>query len=206
MPIAAGLAEICRDVLMDCEPLGNQKLTLFVNPLGAEAADGRRKTYRDTNLWMSSMLPAPEDFVAIGIKCVFLNPNGDVIPISHAIYWTSSVEFYISNRRYWNSVAAEVVDPVLLTNAEEWNKLDFSRRVQIVKRFSSQFIYDGILADRILVPGFPEDRRSSCDQPPVEGILIAAQQHFSVQIDHDGSCPHFRVLCILQGTSWRPIL
>ncbi len=205
MPIAAGIAEICRNILMDTEPLGTEKLTLFVNPLGANARDGRRKTFQDTNMWMSAMLAAPEEFVATGIKCVFLGPDGFPLPITHALYWTSSVEFYISARRYWQSVTAEVVDPILLTNVEEWNKLDLDRKTQLIKRFGKQLAGDGIPADRIIVPSFPVDSRSSRHQPPVEGIMIATQQNFSVKIDHQGKCPLCRVLIVLQGTSWRPV-
>jgi hypothetical protein len=205
MPIATGIAEICRDILMDSEPLGAEKLTLFVNPLGANNRDGKRKTFQDTNMWASAMLPAPEDFIATGIKVVFLGVDGQLLPVSHPLYWTSSVEFYISNKRYWNSVAAEVVDPILLTNVEEWNKLDLDRKVQLVKRFGNQLIGDAIRADRIIVPAFPEDQKSSRHQPPVDGVMIATQQHFSVQIDHQGKWPLCRVLCVLQGTSWRPV-
>jgi hypothetical protein len=190
---------------MDSEPLGTNKLSLFHSPLGANAADGRRKTFQDTNMWLSGMLPAPEKFVAIGIKCVFLEPDGSLIPIHHPLYWTSSVELYISNRRYWQSVAAEVVDPILLTNVEEWNKLDLDRKVQLMKRFGSQLVGDYIRADRIIDPSFPQDQRASMDQPAVEGVMIESQQNFSVKIDHQGKWPQCRILCVLQGTSWRPV-
>jgi len=190
---------------MDTEPLGTQKITLFQRPLGSDALDGRRKTFRDTNMWMSAMLPAPEEFVATGIKCVFFEPDGTLIAITHPLYWTSSIEFYISNKRYWQSVPAEVVDPILLTNVEEWNKLDLDRKVQLMKRFGNQLIGDSIRADRIIVPAFPEDTRSSKHQPPVEGVMIAIQQNFSVKIDHEGKWPLCRVLIVLQGTSWRPV-
>lgn len=206
MPFAAGIAELCRDILMDSEILGTNKLTLFVHPLGANGADGRRKTFRDTNMWISAMLPASEDFVATGIKCVFLEPDGELIPLTHSLYWTSSVEFYISNRRYWQSIAAEVVDPILLTNVEEWNKLDLDRKIRLMKRFGSQLVGESIRADRIIVPAFPEDQRSSRHQPDVQGVMISCQQNFSVKIDHDGKWPLCRILCVLQGTSCRPVL
>ena len=191
---------------MDSEPLGTNKLSLFVNPLGSTANDGRRKTFQDTNMWMSAMLPAPEDFVATGIKCVFFEPDSTLIPISHPLYWTSSVEFYVSNKRYWQSVAADVVDPIVLTNVEEWNKLDLDRKIRLMKRFGNQLVGNAISADRILVPAFPEDQRSSRHQPPVEGVMIGCQQNFSVKIDHQDKWPTCRVLCVLQGTSWRPVL
>jgi hypothetical protein len=206
MPIAAGIAEICRDILMDSEPLGAHKLTLFVNPLGANDYSGKRKTFQETNLWISGSLPAPEDFVATGIKVLFFESTGELIPITHPLYWTSSVEFYISCKRYWQSLAGDVIDPILLTNVEEWNKLDLDRKVQLMKRFSNQLVGDPIPADRIIVPGFPQDERFSRHQPPVEGVMIASQQNFSVQIDHQGKWPLCRVLCVLQGTSWRPVL
>ena len=205
MPIATGLAEICRDILMDCEPLGPQKVSLFRNPLGANAYDGKRKTFQDTNMWMSEMLPAPEEFVATGIKIVFFDLSGGLIPISHPLYWTSSVEFYISCKRYWQSVAADVIDPILLVDVEEWGKLDLDRKVQLMKRFSNQLVGDMIKADRIIVPAFPEDQKSSRHQPGVEGVMISPQQNFSVQIDHEGKWPLCRALCVLQGTSWRPV-
>jgi len=206
MPICGGPAEICRDVLMDSEPLSKNKLSLFVNPLGSLAYDGRRKTFQDTNLWMSGMLPAPDKFVATGIKCIFLEPDGSPIPISHPLYWTSSVELYISTKRYWQSVAADVIDPIILTTVEEWNKLDLDRKVQLMKRFGSQLVGDAIRADRIIVPAFPQDQRASMHQPAVEGVMIESQQPFGVKIDHQEKWPLCRILCVLQGTSWRPVL
>jgi hypothetical protein len=206
MPIASGLAEICREILMDTEPLGTDRLTLFVNPLGANARDGRRKLFRDTNMWLSGQLPAPDKFVATGIKCVFLEPDGELIPITHPLYWTSSIEFYISARRYWESIIAEVVDPILLTGVEQWNKLDQVRKVQLMRRFGDALCGEGIPADQILVPSFPQDKRAAISQPDVMGVMIESQQNFQVKIDHQGKWPLVRILCVLQGTDWRPVV
>lgn len=206
MPLASGLAEICREVLMDTEPLGTERLTLFAIPLGLNGRDGRRKTFRDTNMWCSGMLPAPDKFVATGIKCVFFEPDGELIPISHPLYWTSSIELHISSKRYWESVIAEVVDPILLTSVEHWNKLDQNRKVALMRRFGTGLCGELIPADRILVPSFPQDNRHTIDQPAVEGVMIESQQNFKVVIDHERKWPLVRILCVLQGTKWRPVL
>jgi hypothetical protein len=205
MPIAGPLMELCREILMDTEPLGNERLTLFSIPLGANGRDGRRKTFRDTNMWCSAMLPSPDKFVATGIKCAFFEPDGELIPISHPLYWTTSIELYISARRYWESTIAEVIDPILLTSVEHWNKLDQDRKVSLMRRFGTALCGELIPADRILVPSFPQDKRLDINQPAVEGVMIESQQNFHVVIDHEGKWPLVRILCVLQGTNWRPV-
>jgi hypothetical protein len=206
MPIALPLYEICREILMDSEVLVKSPLTLFHTPLGGIGLNGQTKSFRDTNMWMHGMLPSPDKFVVTGIKCVFLEPDGALLPMSHPLYWDSQIGFFIANKRYWESPIASVIDPMLLTSTEEWNKLDLDRKAVLMRRFCNQFVDNEIPADKILVPAFPQDKRAEIGNPQLMGVLIESQQPFSVRIEHPGKWPLIRILCVLQGTNWRPVL
>lgn len=200
MPIADGLMDVVSNILMDSEPLGKERLSLFSTPIGQiSSKSGQRKTYRDTNLFLPNVLEAPDRFLVTGIRCAFLESNGNLVPIHDAIYWTSTLEFSVSARIYWKSPLSVVVDPMILTRPEDWDKMSLDQKLTLINRFSNQTRHSFIPADQILPPG-------KFFSPEVEGVLIYQQQPFQVTIDHSGDCPDRRILCIIDGNRFRSIL
>jgi hypothetical protein len=202
--ITEGLADICTEILYDCEPLGGMDQTnLFWNPLGGMISGrGIRKTYRDTNMYLSNRLPSPNKFLIVGIRCVFLEPSGEVVPIKDEIYWDSILDLYIANKSYWKSPIAHVVDPIILTTPEQWKDMSHDRKVNLMRRFSRQNAQKSIEPDRI-ANGLPFLSLSGV--PEIDGVMIDTQQPFKVIIQHSGKYPDRRILCVLQGTAWRPV-
>lgn len=211
MPIAPMMAEIVPEVVYDSEPLGSEsnRLALFVNPFGAAPANqpNLRKTQRDTNMWLSGSLPAPQRFLMTGIRCIYFEPSGEVVPVTDACYWDTTIEFLVSSKIYWLSPVALAVDPMILTTPAQWNEMGLDRRLQLMKRFGQHSECAAIRPDQIVSPGFPKDvTGKSFDGVKVEGILIEQQQNFGVRIDHQGKWPGRRILCCLDGRMVRPIL
>jgi hypothetical protein len=208
MPLVNNTGECLNDILMDSEPLGNlaEGLDLFTRPLGCLIpGTDLRKTYRDTNMFLPGVLCKPEKFLVKGIRCAFLDEAGRVVPVNEAIYWDTTLRFFVSRRSYWHSPVAHVVDPMILTTPEQWAALKMAQKCQLVRRFSDQAVSEFVPAERIFVPTFPDDVKASISFPAITGILIETQESFGVQIEHGGKWPKHRIVCVLNGTLVRPV-
>lgn len=215
MPIAGTMFEVVNELLFDSEVLGKERTSLFSVPLGQiSPTSGRRKMFTDTNMYECGQLPVPQRFLVKGIRCVFLEPDGRCIPVHDAVYWESTLTLLINNKTYWQSRVAEVVDPVLLTTPEQWQKMTPEQKRTLFRRFSNQLVSDSnqlvsdsISPERILVPSFPDDKVVlKIGIPSIDGVLIQQQEFFQVYIEHGGKWPDRRILCALQGTMLRPVM
>jgi hypothetical protein len=208
MPIVSGIAEFVREILYDSEVLGRDSwLPLFSIPCGSLIpGTDSIKTPRDTNMWMPQSLPSPMSFFLTGIRCIYFDVGGSVVPVSDAIYWETTLALMVYKKEYWRSPVAHVVDPMILTTPQQWANLSDDRKLALYRRFSRQQVQVAIAPDQIVEPSFPEDGHPKRGVPELKGIYIAPQQQFEVQIRHDGKWPDRRILCVLQGTAERPIL
>ncbi len=206
MPIV-GMYETVAETIYDSEPMGaGEILSLFSIPLGSTSpASQQRKTNRDTNMWMACMLPSPCTFLVTGIRCVFLNPQGDVMPVSDAIYWDTALRFDVMHKSYWESPVATVVDPIFLTTPEQWEKFSFARKRTLMTQLGQHLDGCEIQPDKIMRWGFPETKGIE-GSPKIDGVMIEQQMPFHVQISHNGKWPDCRIVCALDGRMARPIL
>jgi hypothetical protein len=163
-----------------------------------------RKTYRDTNMWIAGQLPCPNTFLITGIRCIFLDALGELLPINHQIYWTSVLSLQVNCKEYWRSPVADVVDPMILTTPQQWEGLDDNQKVNLMQRFGQQNYQKPIQPDKIRP--LTMDQKVRFGVPEIKGIYLDIQQVFQIQIDHSSQHHGLRALCVLQGASYRPVL
>lgn len=197
MPIAP-LEEICREPIYDYEAVSNEITRLFCIPLGQQS-NGRTKTYRDTNLYDSCILPVPQSMLVTGIRCCLFRADGSLIEFPHPLYWLAMLRLDINHKIYWESPIAEVVDPVTLHSAVENGMLSGGRLRNLEQRFCRQLVSDRIAKDRIGGPNPP-----GTDVDEIDGVFIAQHQSFGVHVEID-PVKVAGVLCVLDGIRNRPI-
>lgn len=105
MPIVAGLREILHDVLYDTVSLdAAEEYTLFEDQVDVEG-----KTLLDTNMVCQNILPAPHKFCIRILSAAFFDSNG-ILPVSHPVYWHSTLSFRLSQKQYWLSPTWMIAD------------------------------------------------------------------------------------------------
>ena len=198
--IQHGLMEIVRDVVYDRENLGTSYKRLFCIPVGVMVTPYRRppmiKTWERTNMVMASCLPAPNVFVIKAIRCVFLEPDGQPVPVTDPIYWQASLTLRVCMKQYWRSPCAYVADPMVLLGATDWSKIPAAERMNLINAISAP-----LTCGNTTMPG-----TNGCVSMGVEGVELAQQMLFDVEISGGENWPDRDVLVALEGVSGRAVI
>ena len=195
------MMDVVRFPIYDSEQIGVESVSLFQLPIGSPVPGTTyRKTYRDTNMYLASMLESPCRALVTGMKCIFLEPDGQWVPIGDSDYWNSTITFSVSNRTYWQGPVSSAIDPMLLCNAEKWRSLTFAQKLSLSKTFTIPMTGDEIQ----ILPGFSSPKVET--SPKIEGVMIECQEAFKVRLDHQSKHPERRFLCVLDARMYRAIM
>lgn len=132
-------------------PLGfssSDRATLFTVPVGNHpyhdplTGEPRVKDYTETNMWMSGLIPAPDEFTIRSIRAALFSRRGDLLPITARHYRGALLELFILERRYFAAPLWKVVDPAVLFAAAGVNGFggfNADERLEIVRSVRHTF-------------------------------------------------------------------
>jgi len=135
-------------------PLGftsEDRARMFVDPIGAMAPDPRGisgerhpKLWTETNMYLSSQLPAPNRFTVDSIRAVLLDRHGELVRPCSRFYHAAVLELRIAQKTYYQAPLWRVLDPlaVLATTAEAFCvAFDREERAELIRALRLQFGY-----------------------------------------------------------------